>query len=197
MKPEAIKPETMKFNIDLSELETSKSEGSDVIEGLPSKVVGIKSRRKAREAALQVLFQCETISDWSAASIHSYFERFHNLEIATLGAREGALRFCLELIEGVVLHGAEIDRVISKASENWTLERMAQVDRNILRLACYEFCFMADVPLTVTINEAVELAKTFSSEESQKFINGVLNKIVNNPELKGTYPAFDARVTVA
>jgi N utilization substance protein B len=201
-KPETLnskdmKPETMKFNIDLEDLEASKPEGSDLIEGLPSKVVGIKSRRKAREAALQVLFQCESISDWSAASIHSYFERFHDLEIATLGAREGALRFCLELIEGVVLHGTEIDQIINNASDNWPIERMAQVDRNILRLACFEFCFMSDVPQSVTINEAIELAKIFSSDESLKFINGVLNRIVNNSEVQQRYPAFEARSSTA
>lgn len=188
-----MKPETMKFNIDLEDLEIQKSASNDVIEGLPSKAAGIKSRRKARESALQVLFQCETLSDWSAASIHCYFERFHDLEVATLGAREGALRFCLELIEGVVLHGSEIDQILNDSSNNWSLERMAQVDRNILRIACFEFCFMADVPLSVSINEALELAKTFSSDESQKFINGVLNKIVTNDKIKESYPAFHSK----
>ena len=193
-----MKPETMKFNFDPADLEPVQSENKNTFDdGLPTKPVGIKSRRKAREAALQVLFQCETLSDWSAASIHSYFERFHGLEIATLGAREGALRFCLELIEGVVLHGAEIDGIITTASNNWPLERMAQVDRNILRLACFEFCFMPDVPLSVTLNEALELAKIFSSDEANKFINGVLNKIVNTSEVKELYPAFGVRANIA
>lgn len=181
-----MKSETMKFNFDLEDLEDSAS--AEKVEPVfipkPSK---IKSRRKAREAALQVLFQCETLSDWSAASIHCYFEVFHNLEVATLGAREGALRFCLELIEGVVLHGSEIDKILSNASDNWALERMAQVDRNILRLACFEFCYMSDVPFSVTINESLELAKTFSSNESRKFINGILNKIVSMPDLEQSY----------
>lgn len=194
-----MKPETMKFNFDPAELAVAetKSENTMVEDGLPSKSVGIKSRRKAREAALQVLFQCETLSDWSAASIHSYFERFHDLEIATLGAREGALRFCLELIEGVVLHGAEIDKILGETSENWPLARMSQVDRNILRLACFEFCFMPDIPLSVTINEALELTKIFSSPEANKFINGVLNKIVSSKNVKEAYPAFEARVLAA
>lgn len=183
-----MKSETMKFDIDLEALEASKSVERDVIEGLPSNSSGIKSRHKAREAALQVLFQCETLSDWSAASIHSYFERFHNLEVAALGAREGALPFCLELIEGVILHGSEIDGILNQASHNWSLERMAQVDRNILRIACFEFCFMSDVPASVTINESLELAKIFSSPESRKFINGVLNRIFNNVEIREKYP---------
>ena len=188
-----MKTETMKFNFDLEELEAEKTPGESIEPDFVPQPSLIKSRRKAREAALQVLFQCETLSDWSAASIHSYFERFHNLEIATLGAREGALRFCLELIEGVVLHGAEIDQILTDTSENWTLERMAQVDRNILRIACFEFFFMGDVPFSVTINEALELAKIFSSEESKKFINGILNKIVTRSELDLTYQTFSEK----
>ena len=105
-----MKVETMKFG-DTSEFEKflEKKALKLPISDLPlteeGKPTVFKSRRKAREAALQALFQCETLSDWSAGTIHSYFEYFHNLEIANLGAREGALRFCMELIEGVVSNG--------------------------------------------------------------------------------------------
>lgn len=192
-----MKPQTMKFVISPEDLVNSaQDEGSNTIPAI-SKSTVFKSRRKAREAALQALYQCETLSDWSAAKITEYFENFHNLEIATLGACEGALRFCMELIEGVVLHGVEIDQLISEASENWTLSRMSQVDRNILRLACFEICFMSDIPLSVTISEAIELAKQYSSDEAPKFVNAVIDRIIKKPELGNSYPAVAARINSA
>lgn len=190
-----MKTETMKFEIDLEELNNENSFVAETDPKVASPVVEIKSRRKAREAALQALYSCETLSDWSAATIHAYFDRFHNLEIACLGAREGALRFCMELIEGVVLHGVEIDKIISETSQNWTLSRMSQIDRNILRLAVFEVCYFADVPFNVVVNEAVELAKTFSSDDAPKFINGLLSSIIKSPVLAERYPAVAARAS--
>jgi len=157
----------------------------------------MKSRRKAREAALQALYQCETLSDWTAGAIQRYFENFHKLELASLGTLEGSLRFCLELIEGVILHGTEVDEVISAASDNWSLGRMSQVDRTILRIACFEFCFMEGIPFSVTMNEALELAKTFSADDSPKFVNGVLDRITKTQALTARFPAFAARFSVA
>ncbi len=80
-------------------------------------------------------------------------------------------------VEGVWEHREEIDDLIRRAAENWRLERMALVDRNILRLGAYEICRSADVPYVVAINEAVDLAKRYGSEESGAFINGILDKI--------------------
>jgi N utilization substance protein B len=85
--------------------------------------------------------------------------------------------FCRELVTGVESHLPEIDDTIGTVSENWSVSRMPLVDRNILRLATYEVLFEDDVPASVAINEAVELAKVFGGEDSSKFVNGVLGKI--------------------
>jgi len=85
--------------------------------------------------------------------------------------------FCRELVGGVEGHLDEIDETIGTVSENWSVSRMPLVDRNILRLATYEVLYLDDVPASVAINEAVELAKVFGGEDSSKFVNGVLGKI--------------------
>ncbi len=82
-----------------------------------------------------------------------------------------------ETVEGVWSHLEEVDRLITSAAANWRIERMALVDRNILRLGAYEICYSPDVPFVVAINEAVDLAKRFGSDESGGFINGILDKI--------------------
>lgn len=85
--------------------------------------------------------------------------------------------FCRELVRGAEEHLPEIDETIGAVSENWSVARMPLVDRNILRLATYELIFESDVPASVAINEAVELAKVYGGEDSSKFVNGVLGKI--------------------
>jgi len=87
--------------------------------------------------------------------------------------------FAEELVSGTLAHLEEIDRIIRKAAENWEIERMAVVDRNILRCATYELAFRNDIPPAVTINEALEIAKKFSSLDSVSFINGLLDKIAH------------------
>jgi N utilization substance protein B len=82
-----------------------------------------------------------------------------------------------ETVEGVWSHLEEVDSLITAAASNWRIERMALVDRNILRLGTYEICHSSDVPFVVAINEAVDLAKRFGSDESGGFINGILDKI--------------------
>ena len=85
--------------------------------------------------------------------------------------------FSSGLLQGAVLHMREIDAKISKYAANWQLERMAFVDRNIMRLGCFELFFREDIPPKVAINEAVELAKKYSGSESGKFVNAILDKI--------------------
>lgn len=85
--------------------------------------------------------------------------------------------FTYHLVEGTLRNEKEIDGVIEGSSTNWKLSRMASVDRNLLRLAAYELLFLQDIPHSVTINEAVEIAKKFGTEDSPGFINGVLDKI--------------------
>jgi len=92
------------------------------------------------------------------------------------GAEE-ARKYSTELIEGTCSHREEIDRLICSCSENWSLERMARVDRNILRLAVYELLYCPNVPPKVTLNEAIDLGKDYGSENSGSFINGILDAL--------------------
>ena len=86
-------------------------------------------------------------------------------------------QFALELVKGIQEHIDVIDRRIAEYAENWELKRMAVVDRNILRQACFEIIYRQDIPPKVAINEAIELAKRFSGREAGKFVNGILDKI--------------------
>jgi len=93
-------------------------------------------------------------------------------------------KFASEIIDGTLSMLDEIDSVIKKAAENWVLERMAAVDRNILRFAVYELLQRKDIPPAVTINEAIEIAKKYSTLESAAFINGILDKIAQKAKPK-------------
>ena len=96
-----------------------------------------------------------------------------------LSPEEGDEEFADRLVRGVLEHGQEIDQVIEEHSENWRLERMPAVDRNILRIATFEFLHCEEIPPKVTLNEAIELGKRFGSEESGSFINGILDRILS------------------
>ncbi len=131
------------------------------------------NRRKAREFALQMLFQSEFAGKEKGAT---YPEDF--LPLAR--EKEGMKKFVQELVTGSIRNMEEINRVIQEAAENWDLNRMAAVDRNILRLAIYEILYRDDIPSAVTINEALEIAKKYSSLESVPFINGLLDKVARD-----------------
>ena len=91
-----------------------------------------------------------------------------------------AMDFMESLVKGVIEHREEIDEMIVKYAKNWNLGRMAVIDRNILRLAAYEMMFRADIPPVVSINEAVDIAKKYSTDDSGKFVNGILDQIRTN-----------------
>jgi transcription antitermination protein NusB len=128
------------------------------------------NRRKAREYALQMLFQHEFSGDnkeWSAPD-----------GFWSGGEDAGeAGEFARRLVTGTLEHLEEIDGAIQRTAEHWDMKRMAAVDRNILRFAVYEILYVKDIPPAVTINEALEIAKKYSSLESASFINGLLDKI--------------------
>lgn len=126
-------------------------------------------RRRAREIALQVLYQLDISKDDAQEVLHLFWENF----TPSLKTRD----FCQRLVEGVCQNQGEIDQLIEKTSENWSLKRMSLVDRNILRLATFELLKCPDIPYKATLNEAIELAKKFSTDESGAFINGILDKI--------------------
>jgi transcription antitermination factor NusB len=126
-------------------------------------------RRRSRELAIKVLFHLEFSGDDPATGFASICSNF--------GASEDVRPFSEELVAGVCGHLKEVDSLIGKASKNWRLERIAKVDRSILRLAVYELLYRDDIPPKVTINEAVDLGKKFGTEESGAFVNGILDKI--------------------
>lgn len=126
-------------------------------------------RRKARESALQILFQFDFHSGEESLLIQRYW-KIHPCP-------EKARVFAEQLVYGTLQHLEEIDRCISEHAINWTPERMLKVDLDILRFASYEILYMNDIPVRVTIDEALEIAKKFGTDDSSKFINGILDKI--------------------
>jgi N utilization substance protein B len=129
------------------------------------------SRRKAREAAVQMLYQMD-LADMEADVAMDAF--WANLE----GSPEGK-EFANDLVRGYGEEQQAVDDAIRGVSQHWRLERMSRVDRNIIRLAAYELMRLPDIPPNVTLNEAVELAKRFGNEESPAFVNGVLDKLAS------------------
>ena len=141
----------------------------------------VSTRRKAREKALQILYRVDIAEGGPEENFIPDAEtRFSPL--ATIGPE--AVKYCETLVSGVIGCLKEIDSVIEAASENWKVDRMAVVDRNIIRIAVYELKYSPDVPYRVVIDEAVELAKRYGSEQSGAFINGVLDKVSRDMETK-------------
>jgi len=128
-------------------------------------------RRKAREDALQILYQLDLNNDLSVETALRHFENLYSQN------KTGIDEFTRRLVVGVGENVIEIDEKIRSISENWRPERMAAVDRNILRLGAYELLFCRDIPATVTLNEMVEISKEFGSETTPSFVNGVLDRI--------------------
>ncbi len=126
-------------------------------------------RRRGRELALQALYQIEITGDASPAPLELFWSYFEG----NAKARDFARR----LVSGVVMHREEIDQLIEQSTDHWKLSRMPKVDLAILRLASYELLFCPDIPLNVSIDEAIEVSKRFSSEDSATFINGVLDHV--------------------
>jgi N utilization substance protein B len=126
-------------------------------------------RTKARERALQALYQIDVAAADLDESLARFWKSFEPVEREVRAMAEA-------LVRGVARHRREIDDVIEAVSTNWRLDRMAKVDRNVLRLAVFELRW-SDVPVKVCINEAIELGKKYGSESSGAFVNGVLDRI--------------------
>lgn len=137
-------------------------------------------RRKAREIALQILYSLDLYNRDVEEALELYFE-VYGIPDDTHDGKD--LRdFSSHLVRGVWEHREELDSIISSHSENWTISRMATVDRSILRMAVYEFLYCHDIPPKVTINEAIDLGKLYGTENSGAFINGILDAIYSNME---------------
>lgn len=128
------------------------------------------ARSKARKRALDILFEAD-LRGLDAVTLLAD-------RLATAAAEQPVPAYAVELVEGVTEHRARIDELLSSYAEGWTLERMPGVDRAVLRIGVYELLWRADVPDAVAIDEAVELAKALSTDESPRFVNGVLGRIV-------------------
>lgn len=130
-------------------------------------------RSRGREVALQVLYQVEQNPGIALPEVRRFIQR-------RLLADRKLCEFTEGLIAGVKQHQARIDALISEAAENWRLDRMAAIDRNILRLGAYEMMFCQEVPARVAINEALELAKRYSTAQSSRFVNGILDRLLQS-----------------
>ena len=133
------------------------------------------ARRKARELALQMLFQ----HDMAGNAPDMIIDTFEDLQKSKPNTREFAVR----IFRGTVDHLNDIDEMIQAQAENWRLSRMAVVDRNIIRMSVYEFLHENDTPKLVIIDEAVEIAKKFGTDKSSQFINGILDGILKRYNL--------------
>ena len=132
----------------------------------------MRKRTIAREFALQALYQMDICRDNAETVLADFW-----FSEEKQGAQEEVRQFTSELVKGTESNLAQIDAAIMRYAANWELERMACLDRNILRLASFELMFREDIPPKVSINEAVELAKKYSGPEAGKFVNGILDKI--------------------
>jgi N utilization substance protein B len=137
----------------------------------------VRIRRLGREQALSLLFQVD-VGGLPYARVLEVNEREREVP-------PEAWNFAVELTRGTLSHLAEIDRVINDLAIDWTVDRMASMDRAILRLATYELLYRPDIPPSVSINEAVELAKRYGTEESSRFVNGILGHLARRLEADG------------
>lgn len=133
-------------------------------------------RKQAREGAMKVLFQMDSMSDYTEDSLDLFLENFEYDEMETLYIKD-SISVIKENLE-------EIDNQIKSNLEGWSIYRLAKVDLAVLRIAIYEILYRNDIPLEVSINEAIETVKKYSSDESFKFINGVLGGFVRNIDKK-------------
>ena len=129
------------------------------------------ARHKAREIALQVLYELDAVKHKPEDSLNHILSR---IEVS-----EDVVAFSRELVEGVVIHLEQLDQNIRDFAPAWPLDQISFIDRNILRIAIYEILHDNQIPVKVAINEAVELAKTYGSNNSSRFINGVLGSVSN------------------
>jgi N utilization substance protein B len=137
------------------------------------------TRRRSRELAMQALFFMDIQKNFSHDMLESFCDNY-------VTSRENQ-PFFFELVEGVLLILPEIDALVEKYSSNWKISRMSRVDRNVMRIALYEMLYCDDIPVKVSINEAVDVGKKYGTEESGAFVNGIVDRIriaIENGEIK-------------
>lgn len=130
----------------------------------------MRKRTKARECALKVLYQIDITKDDYNNCLQDFWRNEKDVD-------NSIIEFANQLVRGTTENLQKIDKVIRDYATNWNIERMAVVDRNVLRLATYELLYLEDIPPKVSINEAVDIAKKYGDRDSGKFVNGVLDRI--------------------
>ncbi|MGH2820478.1 MAG: transcription antitermination factor NusB [Actinomycetota bacterium] len=153
----------------------------------------MRTRRAARKLALDVLYEAEIRDELPVEAFEARRsggwvipapEDDAGAALIEEAPPPEAVSFALELLEGVQKHQAEIDALIVGYSDHWTIERMPVIDRNLLRMGLYELLWAEGIPVAVAINEAVELAKALSTDDSGRFINGLLGRVVEREGLE-------------
>lgn len=129
----------------------------------------MRKRTLAREWALKIIYQLDITREKVDVVLDNFWQIYHTLDEIK--------EFACKLVRGVAEKQSNLDEIITRYTENWSIERMAVIDRNILRMATYEMLFMDDIPPKVSINEAIELAKKYSDVDSARFVNGILDRI--------------------
>jgi len=130
----------------------------------------MRKRTQAREYALQILFQLDIRKEKPSAVVLKHFWVEYQPD-------DDIKDFAEEIIKGTYKHLLKINKLIHACAKNWSLDRMAVVDRNVLRMAVYEILYRMEIPTSVTINEAIEIAKKYGTEESGSFVNGILDSV--------------------
>lgn len=155
------------------------------------------SRKKAREGQMQILFQMDITSDYSLENVDVFLDNFSNVETEVNTEEKIAedqedielfqpdeVKYIRKNVTLLIENLEKIDTLIEDHLEGWTINRLSKVDKEILRIAVYEFLFREDIPKEVSINEAVEIAKNFGGNNSSKFVNGILGSIYRTLQLE-------------
>lgn len=145
----------------------------------------MKNRHLSRETILQALFQVDV------GKQDPQFALQYLLDNKFLPEEPDLINYAQEVFNGVLQNLSAIDPIIQSYSQDWTLERLPKVDRNVLRLSLYELLYRPDVPAAVSINEAVDLVKAFGGEESGKFVNGILGRFIQSEQYTQACPQQD------
>lgn len=145
----------------------------------------MSKRRGARELALKILFQIEVGKFTADEAIETSFEQ--------VDPPAEDRDYSEELIRGVAGQTAELDQIISDLAQGWSLERLAKVDKNVLRLGLYELIHRNDIPANVVINDAIEVAKKYSTDDSGRFVNGILGNFLRRRDQAGAEGETESR----
>ncbi len=135
----------------------------------PPKAHTVRKRTRARELVLKALYLIDVRGPDALPEVPAFF--------AAETTDTDVLAFARQVFDGIIEHRDELDAKISGVAENWQIHRMAVIDRNLLRLGTFEFAYLADIPPKVSINEAIDLAKRYSTADSGAFVNGILDKL--------------------